>query len=45
MLVESSSNWFNKDYGFNKKTCSWYEEVLINLNVHDEWYKGIEKTK
>jgi hypothetical protein len=27
------------------KTCSWYEEVLINLNVHDEWYKGIQKNK
>ncbi len=39
MSIELSSNWFNKDCGFNilKKVLG-----MINLNVHYEWYKGIE---
>jgi len=42
MLVESSFNWIRKDCGFNTKTYSWCEKILINLNVHGEWYKIIE---
>ncbi len=45
MLMESSLNWFSKDCGFNTKTFFWYGEIVINLNVCDKWYKGIEKTK
>jgi hypothetical protein len=46
MSIESCSIWFNiKDCGFNTKWYSWYEKILINLNVWNEWYKGIEKTK
>jgi len=41
MLMESGFNWFSKDYGFNTR----YGEVLIDLNVCNEWYKGTEKTK
>ncbi len=37
MSVELGFNWFNKDCGFNTKTHSWYGEILINYNVHDEW--------
>jgi len=44
MSVELDSNWFSKDRGFNKKkACSWYEKVLINLNVHDECIKELKK--
>jgi hypothetical protein len=35
--VELGSNWFSKDLSFNIRTCSWYGEVLINLNVSYEW--------
>ncbi len=46
MSIESCSIWFNiKDCGFNTKSHSWYKCFLINLNVYNEWYKGIEKTK
>ncbi len=43
MLMESSPNWFSKDYGFNTKAFFWYGKVLIDLNVCDEWYKEFKK--
>jgi hypothetical protein len=46
MSIESCSILFNiKDCGFNTKSHSWYKCLLINLNVYNEWYKGVEKTK
>jgi len=45
MLIELGFNWFSKDLWFNTKSCSWYGEILINFNVGDKWYKGIERIK
>jgi hypothetical protein len=33
------------DRGFNTRADSSHGEVLINLNVCDEWYKKFEKKK
>jgi hypothetical protein len=46
MSIQSCSIWFNiKDCGFGPKSHSWYKKISVNLNVYNEWYKGIGKTK
>jgi hypothetical protein len=45
MSIESNFNSFSMDRGFNTRVDSSHGEVLINLNVCDEWYKKFEKNK
>jgi hypothetical protein len=41
--IELESNFFNDLTSFNTNARSCNEDVLINLNVLDAWYSGIDK--
>ncbi len=44
IFVESKGNVFNDATFFNTNACSCNGDVLMNLNVLDAWYNGIDNT-
>ncbi len=44
IFVESKGNVFNDVTFFNTIACSCNGDVLMNLNVLDAWYNGIDNT-
>ncbi len=44
IFVESKGNVFNDATFFNTNACSCNGDVLMNLNVLDAWYNGVDNT-
>jgi len=44
IFVKSKGNVFIDATFFNKNACSCNENLLMNLNVLDAWYNGIDNT-
>jgi hypothetical protein len=44
ICVESKGSIFNDVTFFNTNACSCNGDVLMNLNVLDAWYNGIDNT-
>jgi hypothetical protein len=44
IFVKLEGKFFNDLTSFNTNACSCNRDVLINLNVLDAWYGGIDNT-
>jgi hypothetical protein len=44
LFVEAKRSVFNDATFFNTNACSCNQDVLMNFNVLDAWYNGIDNT-